>query len=68
METFKEEELVQEGLSLKDKVNHLEVKEIKKALLENGSMKSKAARALGITERMLSHKMKIHNISSDKKK
>ncbi len=63
----KEEELVQEGLSLMDKVKHLEVKEIKKALLDNGSIKSRAARALGITERMLSYKMKIHNISSDKK-
>ncbi len=64
----KEEELVQEGLSLKDKVKHLEVKEIKKALRENGLVKSQAARVLGITERMLSYKMKIHNISSDKKK
>ncbi len=62
-----EEEFVQKGLSLKDRINQLEVKEIKKALQENGSVKSKAARALGITERMLSYKMKIHNISSDKK-
>ncbi len=64
----KEEELVQEGLTLKDKVRHLEVREIKKALLDNGSVKSRAARVLGITERMLSYKIKIYNIFSDKKK
>jgi two-component system NtrC family response regulator len=63
----KEEELVQEGSSLKEKVKNLEIMEIKKALFENVSVKSKAARALGITERMLSYKMKIHNISSSKK-
>lgn len=63
----KEEELVQEGASLKEKVKNLEAKEIKKALLENGSVKSKAARALGITERILSYKMKVYNISSGKK-
>ena len=63
----KEEELVQEGASLKEKVKNLEAKEIKKALLENGSVKSKAARALGITERILSYKMKVYSISSGKK-
>ncbi|MCK4556405.1 MAG: sigma 54-interacting transcriptional regulator, partial [Candidatus Aminicenantes bacterium] len=63
----KEEELVQEGASLKEKVKNLEAREIKKALLENGSVKSKAARALGITERILSYKMKVYSISSGKK-
>ena len=61
----KEEEPDREGLSLKEKVKRLEVREIQRALLENGSVKSKAARALGITERMLSYKMKIYNISTE---
>ena len=61
----KEEKLIQEGLSLKDKVRQLEIREVKKALLENGGIKSKAARALGITERILSYKMNIYNLSSD---
>ena len=52
---------------MKEKVKNLEAKEIKKALLENGSVKSKAARALGITERILSYKMKVYSISSGKK-
>lgn len=60
-----EDEPVQEGLSLKDRVKALEVREIKRALQENGSVKSKAARALGITERMLSYKMKTYNIFAD---
>ncbi len=59
-----EDELVEEGQPLKDRVKALEVREIKRALRESGSVKSKAARALGITERMLSYKMKIYNISS----
>lgn len=61
----KEEELTQEGLSLKDKVKHVEIREIKKALLESGKVKSKAARSLGITERILGYKMKIYNLFSD---
>ncbi len=61
----KEEEPEPEGLSLKEKVKRLEVREIRRVLLENGSVKSKTARALGITERMLSYKMKIYDISAD---
>lgn len=61
----KEEELIQEGLSLKDKVKQVEIREIKKALLESGNVKSKAARSLGITERILSYKMKTYNLFSD---
>lgn len=63
----REEELTQEGLSLNDKVKQLEIKEIKKALLESGAVKSKAARTLGVTERILSYKMKIYNLSSVQK-
>ncbi len=58
----KEEEVSPEGLSLTDRVKALEMREIKRVLLESGGMKSKAARALGITERILSYKMKIYNI------
>lgn len=58
----KEEEVSPEGLSLTDRVKVLEMKEIKRALLESGEVKSKAARALGITERILSYKMKVYNI------
>jgi DNA-binding NtrC family response regulator len=63
----KEEELIQEGLSLKDKIQQVEIREIKKALLESGKVKSKAARSLGITERILSYKMKTYNLFSDQK-
>jgi len=58
----KEEEVSPEGLSLTDRVKALEMREIKRVLLESGGMKSKTARALGITERILSYKMKIYNI------
>ncbi len=64
----KEEELIQEGLSLKDRVKQVEIREIKKALLESGKVKSKAARSLGITERVISYKMKIYSILSDPKR
>ena len=67
MERLKKEELIHEGLSLKDKVKQVEIREIKKALMESGKVKSKAARSLGITERILSYKMKIYDIFSDPK-
>jgi len=61
----KEGELEEEAVSLTEKVKRTEIREIKKALLEQKGVKSKAAKALGITERMLSYKMKIYGISSD---
>jgi two-component system NtrC family response regulator len=58
----KEEKLQMDGLSLTEKVKHLEIMEIKKALKENKGVQSQAARALGITERMLGYKIKNYNI------
>ncbi len=56
----KEEKLQMDGLSLKERVKRLEILEIKKALQENNGVKSRAARALGITERMLGYKIKSY--------
>lgn len=47
---------------LPDKVRELEIREIKRALEKSGGVKSRAARLLGITERMLSYKMKIYGL------
>jgi len=58
----KEEQLEQEGDSLTDEVCRLEIRKIKKALLEKNGVKSKAAKVLGITERMLSYKMKTYGL------
>lgn len=48
--------------SLTDKVRELEIREIKRALEKSGGVKSRAARLLGITERMLSYKMKVYGL------
>jgi DNA-binding NtrC family response regulator len=58
----KEEDLMESGLTLTHKVQKLEMMEIKRALRENSGIKSRAARALGITERMLGYKMKNYNL------
>ena len=60
----KEEDLMEVDLALTSKVQKLEVAEIKRALRENNGIKSRAARALGITERMLGYKIKNYNLSS----
>jgi two-component system NtrC family response regulator len=52
------------GAPLPDKVRRLEVREIRSALRESGGVKSRAARALGITERMLGYKMKIYGLAA----
>jgi DNA-binding NtrC family response regulator len=57
-----EDDLVFEGLTLPEKVKKLERNEIQRALRNNGGIKSKAARALGITERILSYKIKTYSI------
>jgi len=56
----KEEKLQMDGLSLTERIKRLEILEIKKALRENNGVKSRAARALGITERMLGYKIKFY--------
>jgi DNA-binding NtrC family response regulator len=59
-------EAVEEGPSgedsLVDKVRRLEVQEIRMALRESAGIKSRAARLLGITERMLAYKIKIYGL------
>ncbi len=59
-----EDDLVFEGLTLPEKVKKLEKIEIKRALRDNGGIKSKAARALGVTERILSYKQKTYGIKT----
>ena len=49
--------------SLVDKVRRLETQEIRMALREADGVKSRAARALGITERMLAYKMKSYGLT-----
>jgi len=60
----REDEILSADIPLTEKVRRLESREIKRALFEAGGVKSRAARALGITERMLSYKMKIYNLSN----
>jgi len=57
-----EDDLVFEGLTLPEKVKKLEKSEIRRALRDSGGVKSKAARALGVTERILSYKIKSYGI------
>jgi DNA-binding NtrC family response regulator len=52
------------GDSLLDKVRRLETQEIRQALRESGGVKSRAAKALGITERMLAYKIKTYGITA----
>jgi len=58
----KEEDLAAADLPLDEKVRRLEVREIRRALEAAGGVKAKAARALGITERMLGYKIKIYEL------
>ena len=48
--------------SLKDKINEMEKGEIISALEECNWVMSRAARKLGITERMIGYKVKKYNI------
>jgi len=47
---------------LPEKVSALEIREIKKALEKAHGVKSQAARILGLTERILSYKMKTYGL------
>ncbi|MGD8537243.1 MAG: sigma-54 dependent transcriptional regulator [Candidatus Aminicenantes bacterium] len=57
-----ENDLAFEGLTLPEKVEKLEKNEIRRALRLNGGIKSKTARTLGVTERILSYKIKTYGI------
>lgn len=59
----READLGNEDLPLTEKVKRLEVREIKRALHEANGVKSRAARALGISERMLSYKIKTYGLA-----
>ena len=48
--------------NLKDRVRDLEIETIMKALAESGWIMAKAARKLGITERMIGYKVKKYGI------
>ena len=48
--------------SLKRRVAELERAEIRKALQETAGVKARAARALGITERMLNYRLKKYGL------
>ena len=49
---------------LTDKVRRLEVQEIRLALRDADGVKSRAARALGVTERMLAYKIKAYGLAA----
>lgn len=51
--------------SLKDKINEIEKEEIVKALKECNWVMAKAARKLGITERMIGYKIKKYGIRKE---
>jgi two-component system NtrC family response regulator len=59
----REVDVAAEELPLNERVKRLEVREIKRALLEADGVKSRAARALGISERMLSYKIKVYGLA-----
>ncbi len=52
------------GMSLTDAVSNLEKKVIQEALDKTGGNQRKAAKLLGITERILGYKLKIHKIQN----
>ena len=51
--------------SLRDKVHEIERQEILNALRECGWVMSRAARRLGITERMIGYKIKKYDIRKE---
>jgi Nif-specific regulatory protein len=53
--------------SLKDKVENMEREEIINALKESNWVMARAAKRLGITERMIGYKMEKYRIKREKK-
>ncbi len=53
-------------INLKDKLEHIEKKEIMKALLESDFVMARAAKQLGITERMIGYKIKKYKLKTRK--
>jgi Nif-specific regulatory protein len=51
--------------SLKDRVKEIEKEEIMNAMMECNWIMSRAARKLGITERMIGYRIKKYNIRKD---
>lgn len=51
--------------SLKDKIKDIEKEEIINALMECGGVMARAARKLGITERMIGYKIKKYGIRKE---
>jgi len=63
LEMTSEKELdLESSKPLPEKVRALEIREIKKALEKSHGVKSQAARILGLTERILSYKMKNYGL------
>lgn len=60
---LKQEELIVD--SLKDQVEELEKEAIRAALRECGGVMAKAARRLGITERMIGYKIRKYGIGKE---
>ncbi len=52
-------------MTLKDKIREIEREEIVHALMECGWIMAKAARSLGITERMIAYKIKKYGIKME---
>jgi len=53
--------------TLKDRINELEREEIVRALRQCNGVKAKAARQLGITERMIGYKVKKYGIRKEER-
>lgn len=51
--------------SLKDKISEIEKQEIINALIESNWIMAKAAKKLGITERMIGYKVKKYGIRKE---
>lgn len=51
--------------SLKDKVSMIEKEEITKVLMDCNWIKAEAARRLGITERMITYRIKKYQITKE---